>query len=190
MFFAIAAPAGAQNAADVPIAQGRKLSCAGTVNVQNIMDEADLAFTGRILARDTNDVWFRIYKVHVGKPSGNIIKASGFYANQDFYAGGGQSYEAGKVYTAVVSRPQSAEEKRLGVDYINVLDHCQESVISKIHDRYGLYRVEPAALEPTFMQKLGNSFYFNKSLYVGLALVIIVTAVGGGMRWRKKRIKA
>lgn len=172
------APARAQVSMSDMMAPNKEHGCASTVVVKNIFENADLAFTGRVIKRTDNFTWFRVFVVHHGKPRHHIIKTAGFFSREGY--GNAQSYETGDIYTAVVHRPANRDEKALGVYYVNSLDNCEQAVISKIHDRYGNYRVEPDQLKPGFWQKLGNHWFYYKPVYLSLLLLIVLAAAG----WR------
>ena len=156
----------------------RKTSCADMVSVPELMEASDLSFTGRVIKRNDSLTWFRAYVVHHGKPVSNIVKTAGFFASDTSLAGSGQSYQTGGIYTVVLHRPKNKQEKALGVDYINSLDQCEEGIISKIHNRYGNYRVTDDMLEPDFSQKLGNHFFFFKYTYL-ILLIVGAGAIAG-----------
>lgn len=177
--------------AQVPLQEltspNKKLSCSDKVTPDSAIKGSELAFTGRVLKRDQNFTWFRIHIVHSGDKKGGIVKAGGFYGGKQFAAGSGQSYDVDEYYTVVLRKPQTEQEKVLGVDYMNALDSCGESVVSKAHDRYGPYRVKPEQLTPGGMEGLKNSFYFHKGK---LFFLIILAGAGAAYVTQREKIDA
>lgn len=177
LFLLIGGSALAQISMNDLYSPNRKTSCADTVSVPDLMEKADLAFTGRVLKRSDNYTWFRAYKFHKGKSYQKIIKAAGFYAHDKQVAGAGQSYDAGETYTVILRRPDEKQDGPIKADYINSLNQCEESIVSKIHDRYGNYRVQSSELEPGLGAKIGNHFFFMGSIYGALFFIGICGAL-------------
>lgn len=177
LFFA-AGPASAQLTQD-DLLSHNPTDCGSKVSAQSLIDGSELAFTGKVIKVKSPYIWFRVYVVHSGKVKHHIVKAAGFREDKGFVAGMGQSYEQGSIYTVVMRSPESFHEKNLKVDYINALDSCGESVVSKVHDRYGKYRVTKDQLKPGEHEELEDNLYFYGMYY--LAFLGFVIVAGGAI---------
>ncbi len=170
--------AGASLAQGVPAEEltspQKTLSCSDLVTAQSVVEGSELAFTGKIVKRNGPYAWFQIYAIHNGEYKEKVIKTAGFHGGKHFIAGSGQSFDVGEVYTVAVRRKSSKHESNLDAEWFNALDSCSESVVTKAHDRYGLYRLTPEQLEAAGVDALGAGPFG----FLLLGLVILLGGLG------------
>lgn len=178
--FAVMALAPAAARAQVPAEEltspQKTLSCSDLVTAQSAIDSAPLAITGRVIKRDDVYTWFRVYVVQKGEYDDDVLKAAGFYGGKRFVAGVGQSYEKGEVYTVAVRGPENRQEEKFDAEWFNALDACGEAVVSKAHDRYGLFRTRPEQITAAEDEGAANHMYFFGRYYVAFIGFFILAA--------------
>jgi len=173
-----AAPARAQGVPAEELTSPHKtLSCSDKVTAQSVVGGAKLAFTGRVVHRNDDYTWFRVYVVHKGTYKDRVIKTAGFHGGKKFVAGIGQSFEQGEDYTVALRDPENKREEMYGTPYISALDDCSASVLAKAHDRYGLYRVKPEQMAYSQMEDVYDRVYFLRCQIL-LTLVVLGAAFG------------